>query len=328
MNSVFLCNSEDNINRVFKGELRERLGAFPDVIPESGLDEYAAVLRETGYVFSTWGMPRLTTDQIRKYLPSLKAVFYAAGTVGYFAKPFLENGIRVFSAAYANGIPVAEYTVSQIVLAAKGYFRAEKLYRENPVLSRKTAENAGGCFGFRVGLVGLGTIGSMVAQRLKAFDAEVFAWDPFATEEKVGRLGVSLTSLEEIFSRCDVISNHLADKEELRDILKYDLFSLMKDNAAFINTGRGAQVDESGLARALRERPSLTALLDVLKDEENPEKSPLWECGNAFITPHMAGSMGCETARMGEYIAKQYEQFLAGGECSGEVTAEMLETMA
>ena len=328
MNSVFLCNSEENINRVFPEELRGRTGAFNEVITESCLGRYAGVLRETEFVFSTWGMPALTSEQIKQYLPSLKAVFYAAGTVGYFALPFLENGIRVFSAAYANGIPVAEYTVSQIVLAAKGYFGAEKLYRENPSLSRKTAGNARGCYGLKVGLAGLGTIGSMVAGKLKAYDAEVFAWDPFAAEKKARELGVRLASLEEIFSNCDVVSNHLADKEELRDILSYNLFSLMKDNAAFINTGRGAQVDESGLARALRERPSLTALLDVLKDEENPEKSPLWECGNAYITPHMAGSIGGETARMGEYIVNQYEEFLRTGKCSGEVTEEKLKTMA
>lgn len=328
MKTVFLCNNIENINRIFTERVREKAEISSAVITENTLDDYAGDLTDTEFVFSTWGMPALSSEKIKKYLPALKCVFYAAGTVDYFAKPFLENGIRVFSAAYANGIPVAEYTVAQIVLGLKGYFQSEKNYKQNLSLSRMITSKSHGNYCADIGLIGLGVIGSMVAERLRAFDVNVFAYDPFASAEKAERLGVKLTTLDYIFANCDVISNHLANKPELNDILNYDLFRLMKENAVFINTGRGAQVNEIDLAKALKESPFRTAALDVLKDEDKPQNSPLFECKNAFITPHIAGSIGYEVTRMADFIIDEYERYLKGEQCSGEVTLEKLKYMA
>ncbi|MBP9988802.1 MAG: hypothetical protein KBT46_04810, partial [Ruminococcus sp.] len=273
-------------------------------------------------------MEKLTQEEIKKYLPELKAVFYAAGTVGYFAEPFLNCGVRVFSAAYANGIPVAEYTVSQILLATKGYFQSAKTYKFNLHLSRKKAENVQGNYMASIGIVGLGVIGSMVAEKLKNIDAEVFAYDPFAKKEYAESLGVELCDLKTLFSKCDVISNHLANKKELNDIFNYELFSLMKPNATFINTGRGAQVNEADLAKALRKQHGRTAVLDVLKNENFPLSSPLWWCSNAIMTPHIAGSTGYEVTRLADYIIDEFNAYLNGGELKSEVTSEKLKTMA
>ena len=328
MKTVFLCNNIENINRVFDERVRQRLDVSSVILTEDNISDYIQQIKNTEYIFSTWGMPSLSADKIKEYFPSLKCIFYAAGTVCYFAKPFLENGVRVFSAAYANGIPVAEYTAAQIILGLKGYFQAEKFYKSDISLSKSIVSNAQGNYYANVGLIGLGVIGSMVAERLKAFDVNVFAYDPFASTEKAERLGVKLTTLDYIFENCDVISNHLANKPELNDILNYDLFSLMKENAVFINTGRGAQVNEIDLARALKESPFRTAALDVLKDEDKPQNSPLFECKNAFITPHIAGSIGYEVTRMADFIIDEYERYLKGEQCSGEVTLEKLKYMA
>ena len=329
MDKIFLCDNERDVKRVYDSRVRERLDISPEIF--SGKSINAANREKLGgvkYAFSTWGMPKLTEEQIREYLPSLECVFYAAGTVGYFAEPFLKSGVRVFSAAWANGIPVAEYTVSQILLASKGYFQAEKLYRTDLSLSRERAWNVQGNYYSKVGLIGLGVIGSMVAEKLKAFDIEVLAYDPFAGEEKASSLGVTLVTLPELFERCNVISNHLANKQELNDILNYELFRLMKSNATFINTGRGAQINEEDLARALREEEARTAVLDVQKQENTPSEGPLWNCPNAIMTPHIAGSMGYEVTRMADFIIDQYELFLEGKECLSEVTLEKLGTMA
>lgn len=328
MEKIFLCNNENDINRVYDSRVREKLCIDPFVFTEKNLKENREKLKDAKYAFSTWGMTKLTEEQIREYLPSLKAVFYAAGTVGYFARPFLNCGVRVFSAAYANGIPVAEYTVSQIILAMKGFFRAEKAYRGSLEKSRDIAWSVRGNYYSSVGLVGLGVIGSMVAQRLKEYDVKVYAYDPFADRAKADALGVTLVSLPELFRECDVVSNHLANKEELNDIFGYELFSLMKSNSTFINTGRGAQVKEEDLARALDEDCTRSALIDVLKDESHPEKSPLFACENAFFTPHIAGSMGYEVTRMADFIISEYGKYLEGAECGSEVTEEKLKTMA
>lgn len=328
MENIFLCNNENDINRVYDARVRQKFEISDEIFSEKNLDENREKLREAKYAFSSWGMPRLTEEQIREYLPNLKAVFYSAGTVGYFAEPFLNCGVRVFSAAYANGIPVAEFTVSQIVLAMKGYFLCAKNYKTDLEQSEKTAWSVKGNYFADIGIVGLGVIGSMVAEKLKAYDVNVYAYDPFAGKEKAQALGVTLVSLEELFSKCDVISNHLANKEELNDILNYDLFRLMKKNATFINTGRGAQVNEEDLIRALSEDKTRTALLDVHKNERHPENSPLLSCENIFITPHIAGSMGYEVTRMADYMLGQYEHFLKGEHCDSEVSLEKLKTMA
>ena len=203
-------------------------------------------------------------------MPSLKAVFYAAGTVQYFARPFLECGIKVFSAFAANAVPVAEFTFAQISLASKGFFQSAKYYRSLPAYSHRFANSAPGNFGCKVGLVGLGAIGQMVAERLMALDVEVYAYDPFVSQEKADEYGVRLVSLEEIFSECDIISNHLANKPELENVFNASLFRRMKKRATFINTGRGAQINEFALARHLLMHPSQTFIADVIKNELFP----------------------------------------------------------
>ena len=86
---------------------------------------------DTEFIFSTWGMPVFTSEEIKEYFPSLKCVFYGAGSVQFFARPFLENGIKVFSAWGANAVPVAEYTVAQILLANKGYFLSSRMIKNH-----------------------------------------------------------------------------------------------------------------------------------------------------------------------------------------------------
>ena len=278
--------------------------------------------------FATWGMPKFTKEEIRKYMPKLKAVFYAAGTVQYFARPFLEAGVKIFSAYAANAVPVTEYAFAQITLAAKGYFQAAKFYRSLPVYSLAFANTATGNYKCKVGLAGLGAIGQAVAERLKSLDAEVYAYDPFVSPERAEELNVTLTDLETLFSECDVISNHLADKKELEKIFNYKLFKKMKKHATFINTGRGAQVAEYSLALSLLLHPSRTFVTDILQKEYFPYINPLFWCPNAILTPHIAGSSGNEPQRMAYYMMEELERFTAGEAAKYEITLEALERMA
>ncbi|MCL2213092.1 MAG: hypothetical protein FWB93_04610, partial [Oscillospiraceae bacterium] len=163
---------------------------------------------------------------------------------------------------------------------------------------------------------------------LKSYSFEVLAHDPFMSAEKAADLGVKSVSLEEIFSECFTISNHLPDIAKTKNMLNYDLFKLMKPNGNFINTGRGAQVREYDLIRALVEEPGRTALLDVTAPEPPKPLSPLFTMPNIFLTPHIAGSMGNEVARMGDYVTEEFLAFVEGKETRYEVTPEMLETMA
>ena len=185
-----------------------------------------------------------------------------------------------------------------------------------------------GNYGCKVGLIGVGMIGSLVAEMLKAYNHKILVFDPFCPQEKADRLGVELCSLERIFSECHVISNHLANNPQTVGMLNYELFKLMKPNATFLNTGRGAQIIEADLAKALTEKPDAVAVLDVTFPEPIQEGNPLLTLDNVYLTPHMAGSQADEVHRMAEYMIEEFKALTSGGETNYEVSKKMLETMA
>ncbi|MBE6611092.1 MAG: hydroxyacid dehydrogenase [Ruminococcaceae bacterium] len=292
------------------------------------LNARADELNEVEIAFSTWGMFPLTGEQIAKYFGKLKAVFYGAGTVQYFARPFLEAGISVHSAWAANAVPVAEYTVAQIILANKGYFQRFHRSCNETWINKSAKYDFTGNYKNKVGLIGIGMIGSLVAEMLKAYNFEVLAFDPFLPKEKADALNLKMVSLEELFSECTVISNHLANNPQTVGMLNGKLFDRMMPNACFINTGRGAQVVEDDLIAALEAEPYRVALLDVTLPEPPVPESKLYRLDNVFLSPHIAGSLGDEIQRMGEYMLEEYRRFAKVEPCKWQVSMKMLETMA
>lgn len=333
MKSVFLCNEKHNPQRVYSDETRKALFetaelsdcvySYEDIINNKDL------FADTEFVFSTWGMPVLNENEIKEIFPNLKCVFYAAGTVQYFARPFINNNIKIFSAWAANAVPVAEYTVAQIILANKGFFslsRYQSIGKTEEAARLK--ECYPGSFGENVGIIGAGMIGSLVIEMLKRFKLSVKVFDPFLGDEKAQKLGVKKCSLEEVFSTCFVVSNHLANNNETKGILKKYHFESMRQYATFLNTGRGAQVSENDLAQVLKERPDITAILDVTEPEPPEKGHPFYTLENCILTPHIAGSYGDEVCRMGEYMLEEYRKYKNNEPSVYEVTLKMLETMA
>ena len=285
--------------------------------------------KDCEYIFSTWYMPEFTDDEVVKFFPSLKAIYYAAGTVKYFAEPFLNKGVRVFTAASANGIPVAEYAASQIVLANKGYFQAQKAYKwpiwhRGYFKARGYAERKYGNYGATIGIIGCGAIGSKVVELLQPYKFKVCVYDPYLSDERAYRLNVKKVSLVDLFSTCDVVSNHLPDIPETKGLINYSLLSKMKLTASLINTGRGAQVVEKDLNKILRERKDMCALLDVTSHEPLFPWSPLYWRKNCFLTPHIAGSLSNEVERMVEYMVQAYHDTLEGRPNACETSLEVI----
>lgn len=314
-----------------RARIRARADFSDEIYSSKDLDDpaLAGLFARTRVIFSSWGMPALTEKQIEAHFPNLEAVYYAAGTVQYFARPFLKRGVRVFSAWAANGVPVVEFTVAQIVLAGKGYFQSLRRYRE---MDRKAAfayTMSLPCnYNIRVGILGAGVIGREVMARLKAYQYEVLAYDPYVSDEVLSSLGAKRASLEEIFSTCQIISNHVANLPATVGMIDGKLLHSMLPNAAFINTGRGAQVVESELIAALKACPDRTALLDVTWPEPPEEGSEFYTLPNVFLTPHIAGSQNNEWARMALYMVEEFERTEDHLPVRYEVTEKMLETMA
>ncbi len=260
------------------------------------LNRYSAVEA----IFSSWGMPKLSEEQLER-LPNLKVLFYAAGSVQGFARPLLERGIVLVSAWRANAIPVAEFTLAQILLATKGYFRNVSEL-DGRLGSQKRPFHGPGNYGETVALLGAGAIGRTLIGMLRPFHLRVIVFDPFLTEAAALSLGVEKVSLSEAFKRGYVVSNHLADKDELAGIIDGALLRRLRPNATFINTGRGRTVNQPELIQILRQRPDLTALLDVTHPEPPPPGCELFDLPNVRVSSHIAGSIGDETLRMARYL--------------------------
>ncbi|HHW49192.1 MAG TPA: hydroxyacid dehydrogenase [Clostridiaceae bacterium] len=301
---------------------------YPELIDSDNLEEHKEYLKDVEVAFATWGMPMLSEEEISQYFPKLKAVFYAAGSVQYFARPFLKKGIVVVSAWAANAIPVAEYTLAQILLANKGFFQNAPRAKKDYFSAREYSRSFPGNYTVKIGILGAGMIGTKVIELLKPFNVQVLVYDPFLSDERAEELGVKKATLKEIFSQCQTISNHIANLPATVGMLNKEHFSCMLPNATFINTGRGAQVVEEDLIAALKEVPTRTAVLDVTDPEPPEPESEFYRMENVILTSHIAGSMGKEIERMGCYIAEEFERYVKGEKLKYSVTLKMLETMA
>lgn len=329
MKAAFLCDS-DLINSVYGEKNVSQLKQMFDFYDGIFRKEDAGELMDVECIFSTWGIPSFTEEEIREYFPKLKIVFYSAGSVQHFAKPFLNLGIKVISGWRANAIPVIEYSVAQIILANKGFFSSMRMYKNSECYQDgfDYARTYPGNYDVNVGIIGLGAIGSGVAQSLKNYQLNVYAYDPYATEERASVLGVTLLSLPEIFEKCQVISNHAPNLPNNQKMIDKRHFGKMQKMATFINTGRGSQIVEEDLIEALKKNPLATAVLDVTCPEPPVDGSELFTLPNVFLTPHIAGSLGNEVMRMSEYITEDASAFASGKALKYEVSLEMLETMA
>jgi len=324
----------DNLPRVYSPATQSRIAALLDIdaslqAPDIAVRD-AALLHCAEVIMTGWGGPRMDAPFLDN-APNLKAVFHAGGSVRpIVTESFWSRGIVISSAWAANAIPVAEYTLSQILFALKQGHRALRCMREARSLdaARSKIGRAPGAYGSTVGVIGLGMIGRLVVERLKPFDLTVLAYDPYAKNKTNGTGKVEMTTLEDLFVRSDVVSLHAPWIPETEGMISGPHIESMKSNAAFINTARGALVREDEMIDVLKKRPDLTAVLDVTYPEPPGDDSPLWDLDNVFLTPHMAGSMGRECHRMGEYMLEELQRYLKGEPLQWQVTQEGLRTMA
>lgn len=290
------------------------------------IKERPELLSEIEVIFSGWGAPKMDADFLGK-APGLKAVFYGAGSVkGFVSDAFWERDILLTSAYGANGVPVAEYTLSQILFCLKhGWQYAMAIKREGKYPPRTQAP---GGYQSTVGLVSLGMIGRLVCDMLKNFDLNVIAYDPFVKQQEADELGLQLVSLDEVFERSDVVSLHTPWLKETEKMIQGRHFAMMKPGATFINTARGAVVDEPEMIKVLQQREDLFVVLDVTYPEPPKPESPLYTLPNVILTPHIAGSMHNECRRMGRYMVEELERYVKGEPFKWLITKEKAAVLA
>lgn len=290
--------------------------------------DHPLVCAKAEIIFSGWGMP-LVTSRFLELFPKLHTIFYAAGSIkGFATNELWERGITVTCSNTANAIPVCEYTIAQIILATKHVWRLAHQTRINRTYNFITDSDIPGMYGSVIGLISLGSIGRMVAERLRQFQVKVIAYDPFVTQEEAAAAGVQLCSLDEVFQLADVVSCHTPWLKETEAMLTRRHFHSMKANATFINTARGAVVDEPALIATLVERPDLCAVLDITYPEPAVSDSPLYTLPNVLLTPHIAGSIGQERYRLGRTMVDELQRYLQGKPLQYKVHREQIVTMA
>ena len=317
--AVFFCRNEESVKYVYTPEQIADIGRLTDLRPgvfhEEALEK--GELGDVELFFSTWGMPALTPEQLAR-LPKLKAVFYAAGATDGFARPLFARNIKVLSAWQANAIPVAEFCTAQIMLGLKGYFRNTRSIKCRDDWAKAHAMAGPGCYGETVALIGAGAIATLTKKMLEQNNVNVIIIPSRAERRTV--------SLEEAFSKAFVVSNHLPNRSDNIGVLNGKLFASMREGAVFINTGRGAQVNEAELIEVLEKRPDLTALLDVMHPEPPEDGSKLYTLPNVRLSTHIAGSINDEVHRMADYMIEELRRYLAGEPLVYEVSESMLLT--
>jgi D-3-phosphoglycerate dehydrogenase len=199
------------------------------------------------------------------------------------------RGIAITCVPRANTTSIAEYTVMLIMAALRrfdlhiGVIRQGKWRAPGFLLGHDLKDAV-------VGIVGLGAIGLEVARRLSVFGCQILSFSPHANRNEGSALGVTFCdSLEELLPRCDVITIHNKVTPQTTGYFNEHCFSLMKKGAVFINTARGALVDEEALSAALLNGQLSAAAVDVFQTEPPPESCSLLDCQNAILTPHSAG---------------------------------------
>jgi phosphoglycerate dehydrogenase-like enzyme len=307
------------IDYVFAKGRRQKLTGmvdlYPEIISEDNFEQHAEKLVDLEVIFSTWGMPELSEQQIER-LPALSAVFYAAGATDGFARPFLKKNKIVASAWLANAVPVAEFCVAQILLSCKGYFHNTADCRIPGKWRDGTAFKGRGVFEEGVALIGAGAISHKTRELLAPFNLNVVIIPSRQANRTI--------SLEEAFSSSYIVSNHLPNRSDNIGILNGGLFRMMPWGATFINTGRGAQVNEPELIAVLKERPDLTALLDVTWPEPPVDDSELYMFPNVHLSSHIAGSMNNEVVRMADYMIEEFMRWKNGEALKYQISESML----
>ena len=291
--------------------LRNVPGEYRDVLESAGLEVvYPAADQDT-----------MQPETLQKCLHGIDAMLASTESI---TPAIIENSqLRVIArmgvgydavdvpAATRHNIPVtitpgiledsvAEHTMALMLAVSRGIVLRDQEVRSGrwsrvalPRLTGKT-----------FGLIGLGRIGRVVAQRAQGLGLVTKAFDPYATKEMAAECGVTLCSFEELLTTADVVSLHAVASPETADLMNAHAFNLMKPGAIFINASRGALVDEEALATTLRSGKLLGAALDTFKQEPPSPEHPLLSFPNVVVCTHMGGLDKVSEAGMSRLAAQ------------------------
>lgn len=221
-----------------------------------------------------------------------------------------KRGIVVVNAPQSNTLSAAEHTMALMLALCRRIPEADRSmhrgeWNRSSFVGMELADKT-------LGIVGLGRIGSLVAQRSLAFGMRLVAYDPYVSPDRARQMSVELVSLEELCSRADVITIHLPKTVETIGLINKDRIALMKPSVRLVNTARGEIIDEDALATALHEGRVAGAAIDVYSKEPPGPNHPLVGAPNAILTPHLGATTAEAQDKAGKTVAEQVSAVLRG----------------
>jgi len=229
------------------------------------------------------------TESVLDSLPSLEVIGKpGSGVDNIDLDAAADRGIPVFHTPGMNAVAVAEYNVGLLISLlrkipdardhlAGGGWRSEEW--EGSEIRDKT-----------VGIVGLGNTGMATGERLRAFDAEILATDPYVDQSRADEIGANLVEMDELLSKSDIVLLHVRLTPDTVGLFGDEEFSQMKDSAVLVNTARGQLTDHDALVDHLESGSIAGAALDVFHEEPPADDDPLVSHPNVLATPHLAGA--------------------------------------
>lgn len=293
------------------GEVTYNQGSSP-----LGGDELGYALKDADVVITGWGQPIITKDNIG----NVKLIVHTGGTVGGIVDiGVFDLGVTVLSGNNYYAESVAEGTLSYMLYALRNMGHYGSIMKKGEWTWEAKTE---GLIGQSVGIVSYGAISSRLIPKLRLFTDKIKVYSTHKDEALAKREGFSYASLEEIFAGCKIVSVHTAKNPETYHMINKKHFDLISDGALFINTSRGAVIDEEALIEALKQN-RFKALLDVYETEPPKEDNELKSLDNVMLFPHMAGPTYDMRERITGYLIDDIVRFKKGEKPENEVTKEI-----
>ncbi|MFA5606565.1 MAG: phosphoglycerate dehydrogenase [Leucobacter sp.] len=244
------------------------------------------------------------------WAPKLQVIARAGvGLDNVDIKAATQAGVMVVNAPTSNIISAAELTVSHILGLARHLPRAHASLSAGEW--KRSSYTGTELYEKTIGIVGLGRIGALVAERLRGFGVELIAYDPYVTAARAQQLGVQLVSLDELVEQADFLTIHMPRTPETLGMIGAEQLAAMKPTAYVVNVARGGLIDEAALAVALQEGQIAGAALDVFM-QEPPADTSLTGLPNVNVTPHLGASTEEAQEKAGVAVAKSVRLALAG----------------
>ncbi len=244
------------------------------------------------------------------HAPRLKVVARAGvGLDNVDVPAATERGVMVVNAPTSNIVSAAEHAVALLLAVARRIPAADASLRSGQW--RRSSFTGVELAGKTIGVVGLGKIGQLVAQRLAAFATVLIAYDPYVSPARAAQLGIELVDLDELLSRADALSIHLPKTPEPLGLIGADQLAKAKPGVLIVNAARGGLVDEQALADAVRAGQVAGAGIDVFAPEPCTAR-PVFGLPQVVVTPHLGASTAEAQDRAGTDVARSVLLALRG----------------